>query len=164
MPIPLDELPEVEHNPYHPANDAFNKDIRHVQNIIMAAQRQMKPKHVKITKMHFAGKKNVDIAATVGLTPQTIGNVIHGAEAQRLLSLLVYIEAAVEGPTAAQRRAVLTRIMVDHEKKNPKIALAAVAEMNKMDLNKHAIDQGGGPGQVNITINQSTFPRTALDG
>jgi hypothetical protein len=46
MPIDISNFPEIEENRYHPMNDRFNQEISHVQKIIMAHQRSMKPKPI----------------------------------------------------------------------------------------------------------------------
>lgn len=164
MPLHITDIAEVEENPYHPHNDAYHKEIKHLQNIIMVTQREMRPQHVAVAKMHFAGRANVDIAKELDYTPNTISNILHREDVQKLLTLLNYVDAAMSGPTSAHRRAVLTRIMVDNENKNPKIALQAIAEMNKMDMNQHAIDTGDlGHQPTQVIINQNYFPKTALD-
>jgi len=163
MPLQISEVPEVDDNPYHPANDAYNKDVQHVQSIVMATQRMMKPKHVQIAKMHFAGRRGVDIAEEVNVTPNSVSTVLKRADVKKLLSLLIYIQAAMEGPSAAHRKAILYRIVVDNEKNSPKTALQAIAELNKMEMNNHLIETGQGPNQVSITINENYFPKTPLD-
>jgi hypothetical protein len=163
MPLNIAEIPEVEDNPYHPMNDRYYKDMRHAENRVMAAQRQMKPRHVQIVKMHFAGWNNVKIAEQVGNTDVTVGRVLHTPEAQTLLHLLNYIQSAAEGPNAAHRKAILYRIITDNEEKQPKVAISAISEINKMDMNEHLVKTGTAPGQVTIIINENTFPRTILD-
>jgi len=163
MPIDIAEVPEVEDNPYHPMNDRYYKDMRHAENRVMAAQRQMKPKHVQIVKMHFAGWTNVKIAERVGNTDITVGRVIRTQAAQNLLHLLTYIQSSAEGPNAAHRKAILYRIITDNEERQPKVAITAIAEINKMDMNDHLVKTGTAPGEVTIIINESTFPRTTLD-
>jgi hypothetical protein len=163
MPLDIAEIPEVEDNPYHPMNDRYYADMRHAENRVMAAQRQMKPKHVQIVKMHFAGWTNVKIAEQVGNTDVTVSRVIHTPAGQKLLQLLRYIQSAADGPSAAHRKAILYRIITDNEAKQPKVAITAIAEINKMDMNDHLVKSGTAPGQVTIIINENTFPRTALD-
>ena len=70
----------------------------------------------------------------------------------------------VDGPSIAHRKAILNRIIVDNQKKAPKVATAAIAELNKMDVQQHNIENDTGGPQVNVTINQNVFPRTTLDG
>lgn len=164
MPIDIAEIPEIEENPFHPMNDQFNKEVKHVQNIIMAHQRQMKVKHVKVVKMRFAGHSNAKIAEMTGYSENWISKVVKRADCQRLLGLLNYIDAAMAGPSVSHRLAILTRIIIRNEEKNPKVALQAIAEMNKMDMNEHNKGLTDMPTTTNITINQNYFPKTPLDG
>jgi hypothetical protein len=164
MPIDIQDIPEIEENEFHPMNDQFNREIKHVKSIIMAHQRAMTPKHVRVIKMKFTGATNVSIAEAVGYADATVGIIVNSQNGQRLLNLLTYIDAAMAGPTAAHRLAILNRIIVRNEEANPKVALQAIAEMNKMDMNDHAKDQDDTPATTNITINQNYFPKTPLDG
>jgi len=164
MQLDIAEIPEVDENPYHPLNDRYYKDMAHAQNRVMAMQRQMKLKHVQIVKMVFAGWNYVKTAEKVGVNPMTVSKVVNGAEGQTLLQLLNYIQAAADGPTAAHRKAILYRIAVDNQENAPKVAIQAVSEINKMDMNQHLINTGNAPGTVTIIINEKTFPRTELDG
>ena len=164
MPIDIADIPEIEENRFHPMNDQFNREIKHIQSIVMAHQRKMTPKHVNVVKQKFAGNTNVKIAEAVGYTPDTVGKIVNSANGLRLLNLLRYIDSAMAGPSAAHRIAVLNRIVVRNEEDNPKVAITAIAEMNKMDMNLHAKNLEDVPTTTNITINQNYFPKTALDG
>jgi len=164
MPIDISNFPEIEENRYHPMNDRFNQEISHVQKIIMAHQRSMKPKHVKVAKMRFAGHTNVDIAEATGYSEGTVSRIAQRNDVDRLLSLLNYIDSAMAGPSTSHRIAVLHRIVVDNEIKNPKVAIQAIAEINKMAVNQHNMDSETVPGQTTIVINQNHFPKTPLDG
>lgn len=159
------EVPELEPDPYHPQNDQFNRSIEQVKRAIVAHQRTMTPKHVNIVKLHHLGHTNVKIAELENVTPATVGRVIHSKAGARLADLLAYLQASLDGPTFSHRKAVLHRLVVDNEGKDNRIVIAAIAEMNKMEHQEYqrTLDPNA-PTQINITINQDTFPRTVLDG
>ena len=160
----LAEVPELEADPYHPQNDHFYQQTEQVKRSIVAHQRNMKPLHVEITKMYFQGTKQAKIAEVLDITPTTVSNVIKRDDVQRLKGLLHYYQMSIDGPSVAHRKAILNRIIVDNEKKAPKVATAAIAELNKMDVQQHNIEADSGGPQINVTINQNVFPRTSLDG
>jgi len=163
--LDLAEFPELEENPYHPQNDEFARNNEQVKRMIMAHQSTMTPKHVQVVKLHHQGMTNVKVAEVVNFTPATVGNVLRRADARRLGDLLAYFEASLEGPSVALRKAMLHRIATDNEKTKPTVAIQAIAEQNKMDVQRHNIENdGGGSPNINITINQNVFPRTILDG
>jgi len=159
----MDEAPELEANPYHPSNDQFEKDNEQLKRLITAQQRKLSPRNVQIVKAHFKGIKGTQIADEFGLHPNTIGKVINHPDSQRLIRLLHHFQASIDGPSIALRKAMLHRIAVDTIKEQPKTAIAAIAESNKMDVNQHNIENDGFGTVHSITINQNFFPKTDLD-
>ena len=130
----------------------------------MSHQRAMSPKHVSTIKMHFTGMTQVKIAEQIGYAPSTVCDIIKSEKGQRLLTLLRYVDSAMLGPSASHRTAILYRIVKRNEEKNPKVALQAIAELNKMDMNNHTKNLENVPTNTTIIINPTHFPKTALDG
>jgi hypothetical protein len=165
QPLDLTQFPEIEPDEFHPQNDEFNRNIEQVKRVIMAHQRGMTPKHVQMVKYYFAGTTQVQIAEQVSSSPNTVGRVINSDRGQRLVQLLHYMAEAIAGPSIAQRKAMLSRIAQRAEQKDPKTAIVAIAELNKMGVTEFTQENDdNGPQQVNITINNNHFPRTELDG
>jgi hypothetical protein len=162
--IDLTDVPDIEENEFHPMNDQFNQELRHIQRMVMSHQRTMTPRHVKVVKMRFAGMKTAKIAEQSGYAPATVTQITSRDDCKRLLGLLNYVESAMLGPSASHRTAMLYRIAVRNEEKDPKVTLQAVAEMNKMEMNAHNKSLGSTPTNTTIIINPQHFPKTPLDG
>lgn len=164
--IDVDDIPELEPNEFHPMNDQFNQEIKHIKSMIMVHQRRMRRRHVTVAKLRFAGKSNEQIAQTTGYAAGTITSIMARSDTERLIRLLNYLETTMAGPTTAHRIAVLHRIVVRNEEKQPKIAIQAIAEINRMDKALMAANNPNSnqqPTQTVIVINQDQMPRTPLD-
>lgn len=155
---------------YHPHGDAFTTNLRNIQRAIVTASSKMRPKHVEVVKLYHTGihKSLTKIADHSKLHPSTVRKIVQSPDGLALLTLLRHYAAALEGPRVSQRKHILWRIAVDNEEDNPRIAIAAVAELNRMDMVQHQIESTPNPNgpapMVNITINQDQLPRTTLDG
>jgi len=159
------EFQEIEYDEFHPSNDEHNRRQENVRQAIYAHQKMMAPKHVQVARQYFAGVKGVTIAENLNISPNTVSKMLHRDDTQKLLGMLNYYQAAKDGMSIEHRRAILNRIAVRNEEEQPKVAMLAISEMNKMDVNAHNAEIGkGGPTQVSIIINQSHMPKTVLDG
>jgi len=123
----------------------------------------MRPLHTDIVKRHHAGQQNIQIAEDLNITPQTVSNIVNGDKGKRLRALLAHYEYAIEGPNEAQRRNALWRIALDNEEDEPKTAISAIAELNRMTLADYTQKQTNAPQTTTIIINQNILPKGPLD-
>jgi hypothetical protein len=148
--------------PHHPSADAYIEGLRAIQRSIVEQSLSMKRKDVLIIKMHHKATPKTAIAAELKCSNQTVDIKIRSDAGQKLLALLAYYQEAIDGPNEALRRNMLWRVAAKNEDKAPKVAISAVAELNKMDnIGKDAIANLT-TGDVSITINQQLI-RGALD-
>lgn len=158
--------PEFLLDDYHPANDEYLQQQELVQKKLVHISSNMKPKHVQVVKMHFAGSKNTEIAEALELAEGTVSTIINRDDAKRLKALLAFYQMGVEGPNEAQRRNMLWRMALTNEEERPTVSKECIAELNRMDNAAKQIELGkqGNNNTVNIIINNETLPRGALDG
>ena len=152
--------PELLLDPHHPSNDEYCKGHIPLKRELMAHTVNMPPKAVSAIKSHMAGKTRKQIAEELNTTPTTVGKYIRSDAGKRLRALLHHIAHMKDGPNIEHRKHVLWRITVNNEKKNPKTAVAAIQEINKMS---GTYDPKQSAGPVNITINNQLLPRGPLD-
>ena len=161
----IDRLPpEMLLDPSHPANDSYLQGLQKIKDTIVRHSGYMRPDHVKVVKMRHQGLATADIAENVNLTPNTIRRIASTPKAQTLAALLQHLSLAIDGTHEAQRRNFLWDIAIDNKKQDPRVAISAVGEINKMVAQDKAIELGGiAGGTINITINADLMPRTVLD-
>lgn len=150
----------------NPANDQYLRQIEDIKRLIVAQSAIMRPTQIEIVKKRHLGKRTKDIAAEVELSPVSVSRSMKDPKAQRLLALLSHLTLLMDGPREAQRRNLLYRIATRNELTDPRVSIAAVAEINKMSHQGQVLAKGGGGGSgnvVQIVINNETFPRGALD-
>lgn len=150
----------------NPANDQYLRQIEAIKRLIVAQSAIMRPTQIEIVKKRHLGKRTKDIAAEVELSPVSVSRSMRDPKAQRLLALLSHLGLMMEGPREAQRRNLLWRIATKNELIDPRVAISAVSELNKMSHQGQVLAKGGGgpSNVVQIVINNETFPRGALDG
>lgn len=161
----FDDLPErMVLAEGHPANDKYLRDITLCKQLIMDTTAKMTSKHVQICKARHLGKKAKDIAADVGVVPPTVSSVCKSVNGRRLLALLQHLALAIDGPADAQRRHVLWRIAMKNEEEDPRIAISAITEINKMTHQDRLLESGqAGVGKIEVIINSTAFPKGVLD-
>jgi hypothetical protein len=163
----LAEIPEYKYLPpeelldrYHPNNSEFFLAMQRAKQALVAQQATMKPLHVEIVKQHFRGKRNVDVAEELDITAGTVSKVVNSAQGKNLKFLLQHFAGLNEGPSQEHRKRVLWEIVIDNQQHEPKTAIAALQEMNKMD----GIGNAPPPdSEVKIIINQQLLPKGSLD-
>jgi len=158
--------PEALLIPNHPANDDYLRDVAMLKRLIVTSSNKMTPKHVEMVKKYHLGKRKVDIATEMNVTAATVGRATTSENGKKLLALLKHLALLIEGPRDGQRRHFLWRIALANELKDPRVAISAVAEINKMTHQDKALELGGnslGGNVVQIVINNDNFPRGALD-
>ena len=161
----LDLLPpESLLAPNSAVNDQYLRDIAALKRLIVTQTLAMPPAHVEICKLRHVGKKTAYIAETVDLTAITVNRTLRSEKGQRLLALMAHLTLLNDGPREGQRRAMLWRIAQKNEDPDPRTAISAISELNRMHFQAETINQGGITGNVvQIVINNDNFPRGALD-
>ena len=154
--------PELLLNEDHPDNDQYLKNTRLIQQQIVAQSARMRPKEIESVKMAHQGLNYVEIGQRLNISPQTASKYLKKEHGQRLKALLAHYDAAIEGPHRAQRKAMLWRIARRAETEDPRVAISAVAELNKVEEAQNQVISTGGTTQ--IVINTQQLPRGALDG
>ena len=153
---PVSEI--VDH--YHPMNSEFHRQSDEIKNSMVDLQMQMSNRDVKAVKLASKGMPNKQIAAEIGVCGLTVSKMMKKKDPIRLLSLIRHLSALHEGPSAEHRKRVLWEITVENKLGEPRTAISAIAEMNKMDgIGKEKADTN-----INIQINADMFPRGVLDG
>lgn len=149
--------PEEIVDKYHPANDAYLKNRDRLKQLIVAAERNMRPKKVLALKAHFLGRSNIEISETYNVTSGTISNYIKSKDGKAFLDLLAFYQQTTDICTSEQRLHMLWRIATDNEAEAPKVAIQAIAEINKYDPTLRPEESDN---HVTVTIN---MPKGALD-
>ena len=152
---------ELSEDPVFPGADRFYAAIDKVERTILHYSRALKVKEVKALKLRFKGVAVTSVGKEVGMATETLRKLESSVKGSRLLALMSHLEHLRDGPRVEHRRNLLYRIAADNELNRPRIAVAALQELNKMaGLGLSGAEAGGG---VNITINNELFPRGALD-
>lgn len=153
------EHPETTLDPYHPNNTSYYQQHNMLKRLIVAQSSKMKALYVKVAKGVMKAIKNKDIALELNLEPTTISNIKHRDDVKELINLLYHLQALHEGPSIESRKRLLFEITIDNKEAEPKTSIAAIQEMNRMDgVGREKLDTA-----INITINNDTLPRGALD-
>ena len=156
--------PELMLDPYHPSGDQYIKNAQNVQRSIVAQSALMKPNQTLAVKMAYKGDSHVDIAEHLNVTPQTVGTWLRSDNGRKLRALLIYYQASLDGPNETLRLQMLWRISVDNEKEQPKVAVSAIGEMNKMTMSDYDRKAAGNTNAPQVIIINNQLTRTALDG
>ena len=159
---------DLDNSEFNPANDAYIAQTKHLQGRLTAQARVMRPSHVAIAKLLDAGYKNKEIALRVRMTPSTISGIKNSEDVKQLRSLMNKYTSLLAGATQAMRDSMLYRIAVRNEICDPKVAISAIAEMNKLVHNDrvHQLNKktGGTATQtVIVQLGDSRLKPTALD-
>lgn len=158
--------PEALLDSNNPANDNYLREIAMLKRLIVSESKKLKPKHVEMVKKHHLNKTNVLIAEELGVAAGTVGKALKQKPALKLLALLRHLALMMDGPREGQRRNFLWRIAMRNELEDPRTAIAAVAEINKMTHQDKQLELGSaglGGNVVQVVINNEQFPRGILD-
>lgn len=149
---------------YAPTNDAYLKELEFIKAKIMAASRGMKHDELAACKRYFRGEKVPALAEAFNLTPNTIRRYLKTDKAKRLMALMQLMDLHADGPIEGQRKAMLWRIATKSEESDPRCAISAVGELNRMVHNAELIKNGASASQsVEIIINNQALQRGPLD-
>ncbi len=156
--------PECLLDEYHPANHQFYKDLTQIKRQILATGNTMPTKQREAVMLHRSGMKTKQIAERLALNPATIRKYIKQPESKRLHALLDHLSMQNDGPNVEHRKGILYRITVDNQDKKPRVAIAAIQEINRMSgIYNESSGTLGGSNVVNIQINGELLPRGQLD-
>lgn len=151
--------PDVLLDKYHPANAQFFKDTKALERALVAASQRAGVRNTQIAKMSHRGVRTKDIAKELGFSPATISAAKKTQPYLEIVSLMTYLSQLREGPNIEHRKRTLWEIVVDNKNADPKTAIAAMQEMNRMDgVGKQTNDT-----KIEVTINADLLPRGKLD-
>lgn len=151
--------PELALDPYHPENQDFFKAKRRYEQLLVAQQSKCRERHVQVAKERFRGVSNVKIAENLNIAPGTVSQIIKRPEIVELLELMRYYEGHMNGPTIEFRKRVLVEIMIDNKEADPKVAMQASDQLNRIE----GIYQQKTDPTINIQINNATYEQSPLD-
>lgn len=154
--------PDMLLDPHNPANDQYFKSLDALRALAVQQSGAMRQRHVEIVRRSHTGAKPSDIATDLKIAVQTVYAVLRRPESATLLSTLRHIGHLIDGPNLELRKHVLWRIAKRNEVMEPNVTISAMKELNKLDGAYPVQTQPTVPA-VNITINQDSMPRTALD-
>ena len=124
--------PEMILDEFHPTADQFIVNAQNTQRAIVAQCALMKPKQVLAVKLAYRGENYVSISKELNVTPSTVGTWVRSIGGRKLRALLVYYQAALDGPNEVLRRAMLWRISVKNENIKPTATIQALQTLNVM--------------------------------
>lgn len=148
---------------YHPSDSEYIRGIEYIKTQIIVHSRTMPTLDVKVVKLANKGVRTAQIAKDLEITASRVSRIKGTDDAKKLLSMLAYLNTAIDGPREDQRRHVLWRLVQQNIDKDGRLALSAITELNRMAAADRVIAIGsGGAGGLNITINNN-IPRGELD-
>lgn len=164
---------DLEHVPVdcllddHPASDNYLIQIERLKRAIVRHSDTLRPNQVRACKLRHQGYSNVAIAEKLNKKPNAISALLSNPKCKQLLTLLGYLALALEGPREGQRRAMLWRIAVANEEDDPRCAISALAELNRMHVHREnlnaAMTAGVGANRIEIIVTSPALARTTLD-
>lgn len=169
--LPAELLPsELLLDPTHPTNDEYTKNSKRLLQHITALRKRMPLRTVEICRLAQSGIPNSEIARRLHLKPQTVSNHKNRPIAKQFQAAVAYYHAHLAGPHLALRVNMLWRIAKDHEETSPRIAISAIAEINKVEIALKAVSttqnqasQENTNNRTLIVLDQKALPRTSLD-
>ncbi len=150
----------------HPATSVYMSNVAMLKRRILEQSCGMSPLHIEVAKLAHKGMKHVKIADRVEVVASTVGNILKRPQTRRLSALMQHLSMAIDGPRESQRKFELWSMFLDNKKDDPRVAISAMAEYNKMCNNRESIDAGlvgGANNKIEIIINNELMPRTVLD-
>lgn len=153
-------MPEALRNSaYYSGNDESVQLEMAVKHEILELQKDLAPWQAEIAKRYAKGASIRALAREMNRTQREISQLLDRISVQKLVHHWQHLEVLRDGPNEIQRRHMLWRIAVDNERKDPKEATKALAELNRMAAPK----QGGTGNTINIVITHANLQRGALD-
>lgn len=156
-----DFMPEALRNSsYYVGNDESVQLEMAVKAEILDLQKDMEPWEAAIAKRYAMGTSIRALAKDMNRAQREISAVLDKLSVMKLVHHWQHLEVLRDGPNEIQRKQMLWRIAVDNERKDPKEATKALAELNKMAAPKGGHASGN---TVNIVITHATLQKGALD-
>ena len=158
--------PELLLDTTHPSNDQYVKDSQSIRRLITSISAKLPAKTIQICKLVHQGTPNQEIARRLSLTPTTISKHKNAPDSKKLLAAMSYYASHTAGPHLGLRINMLWRIAQKNEIPNPRVAISALSEINKVEIafKQMTSDTTNGNGnQPLVVINQTALPRTTLD-
>lgn len=152
--------PELLLDEHHPSNAPYMQSLNNIRRLIVSHTQLMKPWHVEAVKMKVNLKSNTEICTALDKKPAAVTSAINSDNAKKLRATLQHYNVAMDGPNDAHRRRMLWEIAVDNQPIEPKVSIAAVVEINKMN---GTYQTGAKDTAINITINNTLLPKGKLD-
>lgn len=141
--------PSFQLDPYHPANESYFRTEQALKRAIVDQSLKCRQRHVEIAKLRVRGLNIADIAEQASCHPQTVGHILKRPEVKELIELLHHLSLHLEGPSIELRKRKLWEMAIDNQQDEPKTAISAIQEMNRMDgVGKDVKDS-----KIEITIN-----------
>lgn len=154
-------VPEALRNSvYYVGNDESVQLEMAVKAEILDLQKDLDPWEAKAAKMFAAGQSIRAIARDLNKRQGIVSEALDKVSVMKLVHHWQHLEVLRDGPNEILRKQMLWRIAVDNERKDPKEATKALAELNKMAAPKHGAVGGN---TVNIVISHATLQKGALD-
>jgi len=132
------DTPELEESAYNPANDEFKRTVRLLQKKIQHLTTTLRPRYALVARLSLSPYKYTEIAKKARFTPSTVAKIVKEPEVVQLRNALVQLRSLLQGVSALEREQMLWRIAIKNEEFNPRTAIAAIAEMNKMKIDHAA--------------------------
>jgi hypothetical protein len=126
---------DIEHSEFNPANDALIGMMKEQQQVMTIAARALRPSHLAIAKLAEKGLRPNDIAKQTRTKIQTVYSILKTPAVVKLRDAMTQYQGLLAGCTQVQRDNMLYRIAVRAEIPEPKIAIAALAELSKTEHN-----------------------------
>ena len=146
---------DLDNSKYNPANDAYLAMRKHLQGRMSAIARQISPQKLAMVKLAAQGAKTRQIADQTRVCPDTVLKTLKKPEVIELLELMHKYSSLMQGVTDAMKNAMLYRIAVRAELDEPKIAIAAIAELNRSAHNERTYklnEKQGGTSQQMVVV------------
>lgn len=152
----------------HPLNDEYLRQIEQLKRRIVKHSHTLRPAQLRAVKLRHQGYSNIVIAEKLNRSPSSISATLGKDNCVQLLAMLRYLALALEGPQESQRRAMLWRIAEANEEDDPRCAISAIAEINRMSHNERQLQalltNGAGTNRIEIVVQSPALARTTLDG
>jgi hypothetical protein len=111
---------------------------------------QLTPTQRRIVPYLHQGLNNTEAAEKAGCSPQTVANALKSPNVRQCLRLLMQADRLQEGPTLAQRTAMLWRIAQRNEHTKPMVSLRANEIIDKQQGVYQADDKSPSAPQINV--------------
>ncbi len=154
------DLPEpLANDDYYVLNDHFLQKEIEVRNLIAEKAKELVPWEAEFARRYANGETINALYKAFNKTQKTLKKVTERMDFMELVHSWQHLKILQDGPNENVRKQMLWRIAVDNQKCDPKEAIKAIAEMNRMADSKRGI----GGNKIEIVINNELMPRGALD-